>query len=113
VETYQVLGLVGSLLLVVAIIIPLTFAPYGMYGGTGYPMMGMMGGYCGHPLVFPILFIGIRLMNFTEILTSYDSLLLLKTKLENLKWIPKSPEKRYDFPGVQKTLTSSMTHLWL
>ena len=52
-------------------------------------------------------------MNFTEILTSYDSLLLVKTKLENLKWIPKSPEKRYDFPGVQKTLTSSMTHLWL
>jgi hypothetical protein len=59
VETYQVLGLVGSLLLVVAIIIPLTFAPYGMYGGTGYPMMGMMGGYYGHPLVFPILYIGI------------------------------------------------------
>ena len=26
-------------------------------------------------------------------LTSYDSLLLLKTKLENLKWIPKSPEE--------------------
>jgi len=57
-ETYQVLGIIGSLLLIIAAFILFIFAyPYGYRGGMmGY--MGYMGyGYIGYHFFFPIFFI--------------------------------------------------------
>ncbi|BDB99546.1 hypothetical protein [Saccharolobus caldissimus] len=48
-ETYQILGLIGSLLLLVALFIPFMFYGYG-YGMMG--RVGMMGGMMGGPFFF-------------------------------------------------------------